>query len=250
MYSPQHARSPSQRLPPALLPQPRQQQAHRLVRRQLRQPHPPHARDRRAHPRLHPRQHAPLPTDLRDGLARGGERHGELEGRRHGETCGGLGGYGSGSAGREQRGTAPEAEGQIRSGYVHVGVQKLHQPFLFFKKKKQSKKKRKKRRKTPSLTHTSTGYQAPFAKAVKAKLRDRLAVGTVGTITSGKQAQQLLDDEDRGLDLAIVGRMFQKNPGLVWTFAEELGVQVNVANQIRWGFGGRPGAAKKKEGKM
>lgn len=65
---------------------------------------------------------------------------------------------------------------------------------------------------------------------------------TVGTITSGKQAQELL--EEGGLDLAIVGRMFQKNPGLVWSFAEELGVQINMPNQIRWGFGGRPGAKK------
>ena len=92
---------------------------------------------------------------------------------------------------------------------------------------------------------TGPGYQAPFAKAVKEKLGDRLAVGTVGSITSGKQANQLLDE---GLDLAIAGRTFQKNPGLVWTWAEELGVQINVANQIRWGFGGRPGAPKK--GKM
>ena len=90
---------------------------------------------------------------------------------------------------------------------------------------------------------TGPGYQAPFAKAVKAKVGDKMAVGTVGTITSGKQAQQLLEE---GLDVAIVGRMFQKNPGLVWTFAEELGVQINVANQIRWGFGGRPGAPKGK----
>lgn len=89
------------------------------------------------------------------------------------------------------------------------------------------------------------GYQAPFAKAVKEKLVDRLAVGTVGTITNGKQANQLLEE---GLDLAIVGRMFQKNPGIVWQFADELGVQVNVANQIRWGFGGRPGGPRK--GKM
>ena len=73
-----------------------------------------------------------------------------------------------------------------------------------------------------------------------------MAVATVGTITNGKQANQLLEE---GLDVAIVGRMFQKNPGLVWTFAEELGVQVNVANQIRWGFGGRPGASKKYEDK-
>ena len=61
------------------------------------------------------------------------------------------------------------------------------------------------------------GYQAPFAKAVKERLGDKIAVGTVGTITSGKQANQLLEE---GLDLAIVGRMFQKNPGLVWTWAE------------------------------
>ena len=89
---------------------------------------------------------------------------------------------------------------------------------------------------------TGPGYQAPFAKAVKEKVGDKMAVGTVGTITSGKQAQQLLEE---GLDLAIVGRMFQKNPGLVWAWAEELGVAINVANQIRWGFGGRPGAPKK-----
>lgn len=62
------------------------------------------------------------------------------------------------------------------------------------------------------------------------------------------QANKLLEE---GLDLAICGRMFQKNPALVWSFAEDLGVQINVANQIRWGFGGRPGAPKNKEkGKM
>ena len=58
-----------------------------------------------------------------------------------------------------------------------------------------------------------------------------MAVGTVGNIRDGKMANQLLEE---GLDLAIVGRLFQKNPGLVWTFAEELGVEINMANQIRW----------------
>jgi len=91
------------------------------------------------------------------------------------------------------------------------------------------------------------GYQAPFAKAIKEAVGDSLAVGTVGSITSGKQANELL--EEGGLDLAIAGRMFQKNPGLVWSWAEELGVQINVANQIRWGFMGRPGAPTGKEGK-
>ncbi|KAI4179901.1 MAG: hypothetical protein L6R41_007570 [Letrouitia leprolyta] len=90
-------------------------------------------------------------------------------------------------------------------------------------------------------------YQAPFAQKVKEKVRDKLLVGTVGTITSGKQANDLLES---GLDLAIVGRYFQKNPGLVWTFAEELGVEINVANQIRWGFGGKVGLPKHHKGKM
>ncbi|KAI9672962.1 MAG: hypothetical protein M1817_003126 [Caeruleum heppii] len=87
------------------------------------------------------------------------------------------------------------------------------------------------------------GYQAPFAKAVKKVVGDRMAVGVVGSLVSGKQANQLLEE---GLDLAIAGRMFQKNPGLVWAWAEELGVQIKVAHQMQWGFGGRPGAPKPK----
>jgi 2,4-dienoyl-CoA reductase-like NADH-dependent reductase (Old Yellow Enzyme family) len=95
------------------------------------------------------------------------------------------------------------------------------------------------------------GYQAPFAKEIKKAVGDKLLVGSVGTMTSGKQANAILTGKgedskgDTEIDLAIVGRMFQKNPGLVWTWAEELGVEINVANQIRWGFGGRPGAPKK-----
>jgi len=84
--------------------------------------------------------------------------------------------------------------------------------------------------------HAGPGYQAPFAKAIKKAVGDTLAIGTVGSITSGKQANDLLEE---GLDVAIAGRMFQKNPGLVWAWADELGVEVNWANQIRWGFGGR-----------
>jgi len=95
------------------------------------------------------------------------------------------------------------------------------------------------------------GYQAPFAKTIKKAVGDKLLVSAVGTITSGKQAQAIISGEGEGsmggeeLDLIVAGRMFQKNPGLVWAWAEELGVQINVANQIRWGFGGRPGAPKK-----
>lgn len=86
------------------------------------------------------------------------------------------------------------------------------------------------------------GYQAPFAQAVKKAVGDKLLVGTVGSITSGKQANDLLET---GLDLAIVGRLFQKNPGLVWYWAEELGADMEVANQIGWGFYGRGGKKAK-----
>lgn len=98
---------------------------------------------------------------------------------------------------------------------------------------------------------TGPGYQVPFAKEIKKAVGDKMLVGSVGTITGGKQAEAILTGKGEGsqgeteIDAAIVGRMFQKNPGLVWSWAEELGVEINVANQIRWGFGGRPGAPKK-----
>jgi 2,4-dienoyl-CoA reductase-like NADH-dependent reductase (Old Yellow Enzyme family) len=81
------------------------------------------------------------------------------------------------------------------------------------------------------------GYQVPFSKAVKDKVGDKMAVSAVGSITEGKQANGYL--EDNGLDLILAGRMFQKNPGLVWAWADDLGVEGRWANQIRWGFGGR-----------
>lgn len=31
---------------------------------------------------------------------------------------------------------------------------------------------------------------------------------------------------------------------MVWSMAEELGVEINAANQIKWGFHGRAGAHK------
>jgi 2,4-dienoyl-CoA reductase-like NADH-dependent reductase (Old Yellow Enzyme family) len=90
---------------------------------------------------------------------------------------------------------------------------------------------------------TRPGYQAPFAKKIKKAVGDKLLIATVGKITTGKLAQELLEggkgDDDEPLDVACAGRMFQKNPGLVWAWAEELGVAIYVANQIGWGFGGR-----------
>ncbi|KAF2279096.1 FMN-linked oxidoreductase [Westerdykella ornata] len=91
--------------------------------------------------------------------------------------------------------------------------------------------------------HGGPGYQVPFANAVKKAVGDKMAVSAVGSITEGKQANGYL--EEGGLDMVFVGRMFQKNPGLVWSFAEDLGVEARWANQIRWGFGGRGGKSGK-----
>ncbi|KAI1075154.1 FMN-linked oxidoreductase [Whalleya microplaca] len=71
------------------------------------------------------------------------------------------------------------------------------------------------------------GYQAPFAQAVKKAVGDRMIVATVGNITSGKQAEELLvggkgeGEDEKPLDMVAAGRMFQKNPGLVWSWADE-----------------------------
>ncbi|RDB27989.1 NADPH dehydrogenase afvA [Hypsizygus marmoreus] len=91
------------------------------------------------------------------------------------------------------------------------------------------------------LQHVKGGpaYQAGFAEDVKRSLPEGhgLLVGSVGTITTGHIAQGVLDKGQA--DAVLVGRGFQKNPGLVWAFADDLGVQIRNANQIRWGFEGR-----------
>jgi 2,4-dienoyl-CoA reductase-like NADH-dependent reductase (Old Yellow Enzyme family) len=92
------------------------------------------------------------------------------------------------------------------------------------------------------------GYQVPFAKAIKQAVGDRLIVSAVGTIEGGKQAQDIVqggkDADDTPIDVVMVGRLFQKNPGLVWSWAEELGIAIHVANQMGWPFGGYGGKGR------
>lgn len=91
------------------------------------------------------------------------------------------------------------------------------------------------------------GFQVPFADAVKTALKDAgkkdVYVGAVGMITSGPQAEEIL--QAGKADAVLVARAFQKNPGLVWEWAGELGVEVRMANQIGWGFAQRPGGGVK-----
>lgn len=83
------------------------------------------------------------------------------------------------------------------------------------------------------------GYQAPFAKAVKRAVGDSMLVGTVGSITNGQQAEDLLvggkDEDDTPLDIVSAGRMFQKNPGLVWAWADDVRI-TRIHSKLYRGF--------------
>lgn len=79
--------------------------------------------------------------------------------------------------------------------------------------------------------------QVPLSAAVRKAHGDKILVSTVGSITTGTLAQGVLDEG--AADVVFVGRQFQKNPGTVWAFAEELGVTVTQSHQIEWGFVGR-----------
>lgn len=92
--------------------------------------------------------------------------------------------------------------------------------------------------------HGGPAYQAPFSRAVKQVVGDKLLVGAVGTIESGKLAEKLL--EENTCDVVFVGRQFQRRPGLVWDWADELGVTIKIGNQMEWPFAGRGSARKSK----
>ena len=84
-------------------------------------------------------------------------------------------------------------------------------------------------------------YQAEFAQMIKEVVGGRLLVSTVGGITTGTLAEELVQGKEGGevgLDAVMAGHAFLKNPGVVWTWAEELGTGIYVSNQIGWGFGG------------
>lgn len=87
-----------------------------------------------------------------------------------------------------------------------------------------------------------TPTQSDMAKQIRdtlpaAGLEGKILISAVGGIKDGKTAEKYLQEEKA--DLITVGRQFQKNPGTVWAFAEDLDISIYVAKQIGWGFGGR-----------
>lgn len=90
--------------------------------------------------------------------------------------------------------------------------------------------------------HGGPAYQAPFSKAVKQVVGNNLLVGAVGTIETGKLAEKLL--KENTCDVVFVGRQFQRRPGLVWDWADELNVNIKIGHQMEWPFTGRASAKK------
>ncbi|KAK1993110.1 NADH:flavin oxidoreductase/NADH oxidase [Colletotrichum falcatum] len=79
-------------------------------------------------------------------------------------------------------------------------------------------------------------YQAHLAAAVREAVRGTgVVVGSVGGIATGKDATEVLADGQA--DAVLVGRAFLKDPNLVWTWADELGVDVHAPSQYGWPFG-------------
>jgi 2,4-dienoyl-CoA reductase-like NADH-dependent reductase (Old Yellow Enzyme family) len=77
------------------------------------------------------------------------------------------------------------------------------------------------------------GYQVQYAEAIKKAVAGTgCLVGTVGEITSGKQAQAILDAGSA--DAIFAGRAFLKNPSLVWAWSDELEIDIQVASQCRY----------------
>jgi len=72
------------------------------------------------------------------------------------------------------------------------------------------------------------GYQVPFAQEVKKQNPD-LIVSSVGLITNGKQAEEIL--ESGAADVITVGRAFLRDPSTVLNWADDIGVEVQWPSQ-------------------
>ncbi|KAK1543868.1 NADH:flavin oxidoreductase/NADH oxidase [Colletotrichum paranaense] len=73
-------------------------------------------------------------------------------------------------------------------------------------------------------------YQAYIAEAIRKAVEGTgTLVGSVGGIATGKDATEVLADGQA--DAVLVGRAFLKDPNLVWTWADELDIDVHAPSQ-------------------
>ncbi|KAJ3827102.1 hypothetical protein F5880DRAFT_1540070 [Lentinula raphanica] len=93
---------------------------------------------------------------------------------------------------------------------------------------------------SPRQNLQDTAAHQKFSRAIRQSLVDSgvpMLVSTVGGIKTAAQAESYL--QESVADATFVGRQFQRDPALVWRFADELGVRVHLAVQMWWPFYGR-----------
>ncbi|KAI0365791.1 FMN-linked oxidoreductase [Pilatotrama ljubarskyi] len=90
------------------------------------------------------------------------------------------------------------------------------------------------------IEFVAPAYQAHFTEAIKKAVGDRVLVGAVGGIKTGKLAQEVLDKGQA--DVILAGTQFLKDPAAVATFAQDLGIEVKLPHQADWVFHGRGSA--------
>lgn len=84
----------------------------------------------------------------------------------------------------------------------------------------------------PARIPTYPGYQVKFSEAVK--YGADIATGTVGLITSGLHAEEIL--QNGRADLIFIGRELLRNPYWPRTAARELGVEIEAPVQYKRGW--------------
>lgn len=84
----------------------------------------------------------------------------------------------------------------------------------------------------PARIHAYPGYQVPFAEAIKHGAD--IVTGAVGLITTGKQAEEILQN-DRS-DLIFIARELLRDPYFPRTAAKDLGVTIEPPKQYDRGW--------------
>lgn len=78
-------------------------------------------------------------------------------------------------------------------------------------------------------------FHADLATEVKKAVGDSALVACVGGLAFDlNETTEMI--EKGAYDVALVGREFLRNPGLVWSWADQLGVRITHALQYGWGF--------------
>lgn len=84
----------------------------------------------------------------------------------------------------------------------------------------------------PAHVKTYPGYQVKYSEVIRTK--SAIATGAVGLITSGIQAEEILQNERA--DLVFIGRSLLRNPYWAKAAADELGYDLEAPKQYERGW--------------